>query len=211
MDVQWSKYVSRNLTGRYQDNRITKTANTAWNAGVQSAQSINAGDWYVTTTIVETNKLRAFGVQAYAAAGVQDYFAMPLCLVFQADGNYRVYKSNVSVFGPTAYAAADVFRIDGFDGDQWEVSRNGVVVYSDVFAQTFPMRVSAAFNTGIDNTIHAATVSGDDISSGIYVAERAAFEYKRHNLPPLFGGVNVAPLGTQTGQGYPRGGNRQVS
>jgi hypothetical protein len=209
MDLTWCTQVG--LSGQYQDNLVSKTSGTSgtFNAGAQSAQRITATAVVVGTTIVETNLDRAIGLQAYASAGVVTYTTMVISVRFKADGNYEVYEGSSSVFGPAAYAAADVFEIK-IESNVFKVYKNTVLVYTSGLTPTYPLRASCAFST-TNATISAGTITGagvTDEASTYDVPEQ--FEFTIPCVPAsYFGGRTPQPIGHSTGQGYPRSGRSQ--
>jgi hypothetical protein len=205
MNIGWCNQTG--LSGQYQDNLVSKTSGTSgtFNAGALSAQRITATAVVVSTTIVETNLDRAIGLLAYAST-VTTYTGMVVAVRFKADGNYEIYESGVSVHGPAAYAAADVFEIK-IEAGVFKAYRNAGLVYTSGLTPAYPLRAACAFSTTAA-TIDAATITGagvTDEASTYDVPEQ--YEVEIPCVPAsYFGGAVPQPVGRSHGWNYPRRG-----
>lgn len=207
MVINWIKPTG--ILGRYQDNRISKNSGVSgtFNAGCQSIEIIS-GDADIETTIVESNTQRAIGLQAYTTSGVTTYTTMAVSIRFETGATYAIYLGSSAQVGTGAtgsYAASDVFRIRILSSVV-SIYKNGTLVYTTSLTPTFPYRVSAAMSTTAA-TLDATVATGTGVATGISYQTYAYYK-TRYGVAILFGGIHPAPIGSETGQNYPRGGNR---
>lgn len=151
--------VSNNLT--VSGNSIVKnnTANSSWDAGLSTTQTIS-GDGYVSYTVPQTNKSMMVGL-AYADTNLS--YNHINYAIYHVNGSVRIYESGVSVPFTMPYLANDSFKVER-RGQTIHYIKNGAVFYSSqVPTSAGPLLGDISMHTiggRVDNLVIASLEDG---------------------------------------------------
>ncbi len=129
----------KDVVGVFEDDDIltNPSSHHSW-TGAASTKVLNPGvDGWVESTVLETNKSRAFGLSIFNLDS--DVKSLHYAIYLSSSGAYHIYENGV-IKTTLDYATGDVFRVARF-GNEIQYIRNGIVVETSQTVSHVPLLV----------------------------------------------------------------------
>lgn len=192
-EVVWSKTgLSASLTASGYN--ISKTGGTdGWNAGAVSVNYVKNNGW-VTTTINETNKYRAFGLST-SDGGVSNT-TIQYSFSLRADGQLEIYEGATFIKNLGSYASGKILKI-AVESSVVKYYYDNQLKHISSTAPTLPLLVDISlYNTGATiQTVEVANGSDGTFSASAPLADLGTG-------PSYQWYLNGSPITGQTGTTY---------